>query len=574
MYQAFGTTNSADRVRLAKKALEASADCADAYVVLAEHAQSKKEALEYYEKGVTAGERALGPQTFREAAGHFWGVLETRPYMRALKGLALVLWSNGQHAEGVDHLKTMLRLNPNDNQGVRDILTSWFLLCDRNQELGELLEQYREETASWMFSKALLAFRQQGDTAETRECLKAAAKRNKFVPAFLLGQERLPEQQPEYYGLGDPNEAVIYAAANLSAWKSTPGAVTWVRSVLQQPKRQAKRKSAGSVRSDTAISKLVRLPLADEVWQAGFCELPTWLESGTESVMPWAVLILSVEHDQILVATVLADEPMTDSLWALLAETMKKPASGKSRRPTRICTAPDPRWELLQPHLAEIGITLQTADRLELLEEAFESLREHLTREKPAGLLEVPGVTPEIAASFHQTAARFYRQTPWRFLGDDNAIKIECDRYQSGPWYAVLMGQSGITLGVALYEDLRLLRKLWANELSEREHVRRTIVLAVTFGPRWETNPKDVLAARQLQWEIAGPEAYPTAYRKEPGMSLRTPLSWELELLEAAMFALPAFLAERTRDDPTPYRTTIAVTTGDSDLVLSWAVAE
>ncbi len=35
MYQAFNTTKPAERVRLARKALDVSADCADAYVVLA-----------------------------------------------------------------------------------------------------------------------------------------------------------------------------------------------------------------------------------------------------------------------------------------------------------------------------------------------------------------------------------------------------------------------------------------------------------------------------------------------------------------------------------------------------------
>ncbi len=142
----------------ARKALDVSADCADAYVVLAEHAQNGKEALEYYEKGVAAGERAIGPMTLQEATGQFWGLLETRPYMRALKGLAIGLWSEGRHDEAVAHLQDMLRLNPNDNQGVRDILATWLLISDRNQELAELLERYPEETASWMYSRACSPF--------------------------------------------------------------------------------------------------------------------------------------------------------------------------------------------------------------------------------------------------------------------------------------------------------------------------------------------------------------------------------------------------------------------------------
>jgi hypothetical protein len=68
-------------------ALGISPLCADAYVLLAEEAQSIEEARDLYAKGVEAGELALGPQGFEEYAGHFWDFLETRPYMRA-RGLS------------------------------------------------------------------------------------------------------------------------------------------------------------------------------------------------------------------------------------------------------------------------------------------------------------------------------------------------------------------------------------------------------------------------------------------------------------------------------------------------------
>ena len=102
-----------------------SPDCADAYVLLAEQARNRKEALELFEQGVAAGERALGPQMFRDEVGNFWGILETRPYMRARLGLAECLWTSGRRDESVVHLQDMLRLNPGDNQGLRLILVNW-----------------------------------------------------------------------------------------------------------------------------------------------------------------------------------------------------------------------------------------------------------------------------------------------------------------------------------------------------------------------------------------------------------------------------------------------------------------
>src|SRR5439155_1311392 len=92
------------RVQLTKEALVIWPDCADAYVLLAEHATSRKEARRLYEQGVAAGEWALGAEAFGRDVGHFWGILETRPYMRARLGLAHALWSAGRREQAVSFL--------------------------------------------------------------------------------------------------------------------------------------------------------------------------------------------------------------------------------------------------------------------------------------------------------------------------------------------------------------------------------------------------------------------------------------------------------------------------------------
>lgn len=93
MYEAFEASSGKQRIKLAKKALSLSEDCADAYVLLAEEsARSLEEVRDLYAAGVEAGKRALGEEMFAETEGHFWGVVETRPYMRARAGLAGHLW--------------------------------------------------------------------------------------------------------------------------------------------------------------------------------------------------------------------------------------------------------------------------------------------------------------------------------------------------------------------------------------------------------------------------------------------------------------------------------------------------
>lgn len=185
--------------------------------------------MNLYRQGVEAGERALGKDAFEEDVGHFWGILETRPYMRARAGLAECLWASGKHDEAIPHYKDMLHLNPNDNQGIRDLLMPRLIEMERDEEPEVLFEEYHDDgMPSWIYSRALLDFRKMGDSEISRKSLAAAVKKNKHVPAYLLGRKKMPRSLPEYYSPGDESEAIFYTKENLEAWKSTPEALDWL----------------------------------------------------------------------------------------------------------------------------------------------------------------------------------------------------------------------------------------------------------------------------------------------------------------------------------------------------------
>ncbi|MBC7097586.1 tetratricopeptide repeat protein [Candidatus Bipolaricaulota bacterium] len=232
VYEAW-ETEGPERVALARKALEICPDCADAYVILAEEtACSTAEARDLYAKGVAAAERALGPEIFKEEAGHFWGLLSTRPYMRARLGLAQCLWELGEYEAAVEHFRDLLRLNPRDNQGVRFFLINALLILGRDQDAKKLLARYRDDpTAWWAYSRALLAFRQQGDTPHARKLLRRALAANPHVPKYLLGWEPLPPDTYDSVGFGDESEAVDYVTESRSVWYHVPGALDWLAEI-------------------------------------------------------------------------------------------------------------------------------------------------------------------------------------------------------------------------------------------------------------------------------------------------------------------------------------------------------
>jgi len=231
MYEAWEEPSAARRVALARDALEISLDCADAYLLLVEHvAGGRAEAIALLREGVAAGERALGKRAFEEDVGHFWGLIETRPYMRARAGLAAVLREAGQHDEALAHYRDLLRLNPNDNQGLRYELVSYLLELSRDDELASLFARYDDDgSAMWAYAAALLAFRKGGDDEDARDLLVTAQQLNPHVPAYLLGKKKLPRRLPDYIGMGDESEAVVYASSAAGGWKKTTGALDWLR---------------------------------------------------------------------------------------------------------------------------------------------------------------------------------------------------------------------------------------------------------------------------------------------------------------------------------------------------------
>lgn len=233
MYEAWNATGKR-RVALARQALEISPDCADAYVLLAEEtARTPEEARDLYEQGMKAGERALGAEAFTEGAGDFWGVIETRPYMRAREGLAQSLWVLGERQQAIEHYTDMLRLNPNDNQGIRYVLATCLLKEGADEALGKLLAQYEDDAAAvWMYTRALWKFRQEGASEEANDTLVEAFEQNPFVPLYLTTIKELPNRRPAYIGFGDENEAAVYVVENAEAWLETPGAIEWFASVF------------------------------------------------------------------------------------------------------------------------------------------------------------------------------------------------------------------------------------------------------------------------------------------------------------------------------------------------------
>lgn len=239
-----------DRRMIADRLLDASFDCRDAMIALSYALRAVRldpacldarvllaisaggppsELIEELETIVAVGEADLGPDFFKQNRGEFWGLIETRPYMRARHNLAHELYKAGRIAEAIQHYEEMLQLNPEDNQGLRYSLLGHYLEIDDLDGFRRLFQVYGGEPIAMVLWACVLERYLSSDLIGAVEVLQQARRQNPHVEPFLVGKAKLPKSRPDYYGIGDVSEAMTCMDAIGPAWKKHREAIQWLK---------------------------------------------------------------------------------------------------------------------------------------------------------------------------------------------------------------------------------------------------------------------------------------------------------------------------------------------------------
>ncbi|WP_050179850.1 tetratricopeptide repeat protein [Domibacillus robiginosus] len=205
------------RREMAKRALELDPDAADAYTILAEFAEETGQRESYLKQAVEAGKRKLGPDFFKENEGDFWGIVETRPFMRAKQNYAMFLEAQERYEEAACQLAELIRLNPNDNQGNRDILLGLYIRLKKGAKAEELLNEYPNGFIGEGYQRVLVELLKNGVTEKAKRLWRKAVIDLPYAEAYLKGKKELPPL-PEFYQPGSESEAAIYITHNIGLW--------------------------------------------------------------------------------------------------------------------------------------------------------------------------------------------------------------------------------------------------------------------------------------------------------------------------------------------------------------------
>lgn len=232
------------RMEYAKKALSLDADNLDAARMVAElKAKQPYELLCELARLVEKGNRLMMREGYfaEEFKGEFWGVLETRPYMRLRHLYMQTLAECGRIRRAVRECEEMLDLCENDNLGVRFDLMHLYALLEEEEPANALLKRYPDGETQTLLPLSVLHFKL-GQTDQALEDLKRLNKLNKDTKKFLNAARKgeferyITEMSPYGYRPFSIEELIIEVSDYPFLFDSVPYYFDWAYQSLKKEK--------------------------------------------------------------------------------------------------------------------------------------------------------------------------------------------------------------------------------------------------------------------------------------------------------------------------------------------------
>lgn len=198
--------------RLAKKAFETSDACFDAKLFLADIEENSLKSNKILDEGLEFEKKRLEKEGYfdKEKIGRFYGIFETRPYIRGLYTKASNLCNDGKYKRAIEVCKEILKLNENDNTGSRYLLMALYAIIEDEKFMLDLYKKYKENNLEMLFPMFVLYYKKEDDV-KARKYLDMINKGNKHFIKFFKGNMKLEEDiMPGYYSRGNASEVFMY----------------------------------------------------------------------------------------------------------------------------------------------------------------------------------------------------------------------------------------------------------------------------------------------------------------------------------------------------------------------------
>jgi len=302
---------------------------------------------------------------------------------------------------------------------------------------------------------------------------------------------------------------------------------------------------ADSRQVERLVQHVQRLPQRDEYWVGTHRLARLWVTPRkAPPYRPYLTLFLSQEG-KIVRSHVQSHPPTAETLFEELLQAMRRPVwgAGRARRPTRLYVDHPEDVVALTPGLAALQVQCVYRHPLALADAVIADMERSLGHAKLLpGLLSLPAVTPPLLGHLYQLAAQWYQATPWHWLNDHHPLAIRY-RPEASPRYAVVMGSGGEVFGLAVYDTLEDLQRIYQSPLSPKQLAQIVTWFVLFFEEATAMSFEDLDAMAQYDWPVAAPQAYPVFGRTTPTQEIVLPTTSDLLWMEGALAGLVAYVA-------------------------------
>ena len=201
-----------EAIKLAKKAYEKSRECFDAILFQCDLEENGIKRMKLLDDGLEFEKSRLTKEKYfdKENIGHFYGIFETRPYIRGLVIKAEYLLEEGKISQAENVCREVLRLNENDNMGARYLLMAIYATLEKENDMLKLYKKYPEEDLEMIFPLFALYYKL-GNDKKAKEYLNRIDKCNSNFVKFFNGTIKESKKvEHGYYSRGDSSEIFMY----------------------------------------------------------------------------------------------------------------------------------------------------------------------------------------------------------------------------------------------------------------------------------------------------------------------------------------------------------------------------
>ncbi|MBI9081282.1 MAG: SEC-C domain-containing protein [Pseudodesulfovibrio sp.] len=164
-----------------------------------------------------------------------WRSVPNRPAIRPAARLALLKLDRGQEdAEFYALVEESLRINPNDNFGLRGYFMNHLVRMGRNWEALEMLARYPDDTQADIPYGSVLVLYRMGDKSRAADQFQLAFEQlPKVAKALVQSSMKQPEMNPHGIQIGGSDQAWLYQETMRDEWRKTRGILTWMKRLMQ-----------------------------------------------------------------------------------------------------------------------------------------------------------------------------------------------------------------------------------------------------------------------------------------------------------------------------------------------------